>query len=193
MQSLQSRILGAWPALRVKTPGELLRILKNKVLKASNDDKMHQGFGVDMIDKWIQLDPRNVRRPKEAPPDAFVIVGGMKDFGRDPANARLIRDDGAWLHFSITVRNASDILEICGYDFELVFPEDMVPPNGPMPSFYRIDLNFKDHPNEARELRSHCHPGHEELQAPAPVMTPDEILDLLIWGMRPRDPDKMRA
>jgi hypothetical protein len=110
-----------------------------------------------------------------------------------PVNARLVRDDGAWLHFTITVLKASDTLAIRAYDFELVFPEDMVLPKGRMPLFYRIDLNTERHPNAARELRSHCHPGHDDLQAPAPVMSPDEILDLLIWGMRPRRVDKTRA
>lgn len=191
MQSLQNRILGAWPSLRAKTPAELLRSLRSKLLKASNGGLLRTGS--NEIHKWVKLDPPDVPPPEEAPRDANIIIGAIKDFHRDPASARLIRDDGAWLHFTITALEAPDLLQILAYDFELVFPEEMALPKGPMPSFYRIDLNFKDHPNEARELRSHCHPGHDELLAPAPVMTPDEILDLLIWGMRPRDADKTRA
>lgn len=191
MQSLQNRILGAWPLLRAKTPAELLRSLRSKLLKASNGGLLRTGS--DEIHKWVKLDPPDVPRPEEAPADANVIVGAIKDFQRNPASARLVRDDGAWLHFTITVLKASDLLEICGYDFELVFPAHLVLPEGRLPPFYRVDLNFKDHPNEARELRSHCHPGHDDLQAPAPVMSPDEVLDVLIWRMRPRHVDKMRA
>lgn len=131
MQSLQNRILDAWPSLRARTPAELQRSLRNKLLKASNHGLLRTGS--DEIYKWVKLDPPDVPRPADAPADANVIIGAIKDFHRDPANARLIRDDGAWLHFSITVRNAPDALELCGYDFELVFPEDMVSPGGGMP------------------------------------------------------------
>jgi len=193
MQPLQNRILGAWPSLKAKTASELLRSLKNKLLKARNGGLLGSNVGHDVIEKWVKLDPPDVPRPEEAPPDALIIVGGEKDFRRDPTKARLVRDDGAWLHFSITLPEASNGLELLAYDFELIFPEDMVLPQGPMPPFFRIDLNLPGHRNEDRELRSHCHPGSDDLQAPAPVMTPEEILDLLIWGMRPRNPDKPRT
>jgi hypothetical protein len=183
MQSLQNRILGAWPSLRARTPAELLRGLKNKFLKASNGGLLRRGIGLDVIEKWVKLDP----------PGVSVIAGGVKDFRRAPENAYLVRDDGAWLHFTILVREGSASLEMLGYDFELVFPEEMALPKGGMPPFFRIDLNLPGHENEEREMRSHLHPGHDDLQAHAPVMSPDEILDLLIWGMRPRRADKTRA
>jgi hypothetical protein len=191
MQSLQSRILGVWPSLKPRTSAELLQGLRSKLLKASNGGLLRTGS--DEIQKWVKLDPPGVPRPEKAPPDAKIIIGAIKDFRRDATSARLIRDDGAWLHFTITAIEVPDRLQIIAYDFELVFPQDMVPPEGSMPRFYRVDLNLPGHGNEERELRSHCHPGNDDLLAPAPVMTPDEILDLLIWGMRPRDADKMRS
>jgi hypothetical protein len=157
------------------------------LVKARHGGLLGRNVGFDVIEKWVKVDPPEVPRPEEAPLDARVIAGGVKDFRRDPGNAYLVRDDGAWLHFTILVREISGSLEMLGYDFELVFPEGQVPP------FYRIDLNLPGHENEDRALRSHCHPGSDDLQAPAPVMTPEEILDLLIWGMRPRNPDKPRG
>jgi hypothetical protein len=157
MHSVQKRILDGWPSLRAKTPAELLRGLRSKLLKASNGGLLRTGS--DQIHKWVRLDPLDVRRPEETPPDANIIVGAIKDFGRDPANARLIRDDGAWLHFTITALEAADRLQILAYDFELVFPDGHTPP------FFRIDLNLPGHENEEREMRSHLHPGHDDLQA----------------------------
>lgn len=132
----------------------------------------------------VQLECSNERERE------FAITGGIKDFRRNSASARLIRNDLAWLHFTLTVReHAPGRLEMLGYDFELVFPDGHIPP------FVRFDLNLPGHRNEARELRSHVHPGNDNdgLQLPAPVMTPEELLELLLVRLRTRDPENPRA
>lgn len=52
-----------------------------------------------------------------------------------------------------------------------------------MPKFVRFDLNMPGHHNEAPGLRCHLHPGHDDLQVPAPFMKPLEIVDLCVYGL----------
>lgn len=112
------------------------------------------------------------------------LVDGKKPFKRDLKDARLVRSDGAWLHFTLTLRcgkgkkGKNKVEELWAYDFELVFPD------GEHPAFVRFDLNEPDHENEAREIRSHMHPGNDDLLVPAPVMTPEELLDVLVRRLR---------
>ncbi|MFI5298711.1 MAG: hypothetical protein ACHREM_11490 [Polyangiales bacterium] len=120
--------------------------------------------------------------PTGAPPGAEAIVGGVKDFRREQPNGGLQRDDGAWFHFTLTLVPSGDELSVHAYDFEIVFPE------GHAPSFVRFDLNEPDHPNEARALRSHVHPGNDDLLGPAPMMTPHESLELMLEGFRQHRP-----
>src|SRR5207249_273661 len=112
-----------------------------------------------------------------------------KDFKRERSSARLVRDDDAWIHFTVTVKQEKRALVLVAYDFEIVFPD------GCQPAFFRADLNPPDHPNAAREVRSHVHPGNDEYQWPAPVLTPREVLELFLArpGLRPRDAGKPRG
>jgi hypothetical protein len=61
----------------------------------------------------------------------------------------------------------------------------------------RVDLTAVaraiDHRNETRELRSHLHPGSDDILAPAPLMSPLEILGLFIDGLRRPEGRKPRA
>ncbi|MBC7977651.1 MAG: hypothetical protein H7138_21960 [Myxococcales bacterium] len=120
---------------------------------------------------------------------AYCIVGGAKNLKRDRSLAHFTRDDDAWFDFTITVREQAGQLELLAYDFEIRFP-----PGRGVP-FVRFDLNLPAHRNEDRELRSHQHPGSDDLQMPAPLMTPTEVLALFVEGLRlatnrdkPRDP-----
>jgi hypothetical protein len=59
-------------------------------------------------------------------------------------------------------------------------PEDEV-----SPSFVRFDLNKPGHDNAVVGERCHMHVGSDRYSAPAPLMTPLDILDLFIHGLRP--------
>jgi hypothetical protein len=113
--------------------------------------------------------------------------GRVTPFDRASAAAHLVRNDGAWLHFTLTVRADAESLSLEAYSFEIVFP------NAHHPAFLRFDLNSPGHENDEREMRSHFHPGNDDLQSPSAMMTPEEILDLLIWGLRPRNQEAARA
>jgi len=179
MERVQKRILGATPQLEAPTPKELLRQIRKVLIDALADGKLkiqqHVIYsGVKLINE-------------EGKPE-YTLSGGTKDFKRRPENAILCRDDQAWLHFTMTLRStARDVLEMLAYDFELVFPPDH------KPEFVRLDLNPPEHENEKRGLRSHVHPGSDDLQLPAPWMTPVEILKLMLYGLRPRDPNRPRS
>lgn len=109
-----------------------------------------------------------------------AIVGGEKDQSRLKDLPRFKRSDGAWFHFTLTVaeRTKHQHVALVGYDFELVFPD------GAQPAFVRFDLNPPDHHNEEEGLRSHMHPGTDDFSAPSPLMSPLEILDVLLYDLR---------
>lgn len=105
-----------------------------------------------------------------------------KNFHRDPSLPHFRRDDGAWFDFSITVAQRRGGLELIGYNFEIRFDD------GPT-RFIRFDLNEPDHHNEARHLRAHIHPGSDDLQLPSPLMSPLEVLEIVLHGLR-ADPER---
>lgn len=114
-----------------------------------------------------------------------AIVGGEKRFHQEDGGVVLLRDDGAWFHFTITLRyrRAPAAIELLGYNFEIVFPHG---PRGPR--FLRWDFNPPGHTNAQRSLRAHLHPGVDEeaenAQVPTPVMHPTELLSLFIERLR---------
>lgn len=120
--------------------------------------------------------------PPEAPPRCAGIYGGEKDFKRSGARPCFRRIDGAWFVFTITVRSLTRTqIELLAYDFELCFPARDQQEAG-LPRFVRFDLNLPGHGNDAKGLRCHVHPGHDDLSAPAPLMSPVELLDLFLTG-----------
>jgi len=87
-----------------------------------------------------------------------AITGGPKEFSRltdsIDCDTRLVREDGAGIHFTITVEEVpgSQHIDLYAYDFELYFPT-----KSPT-EFIRFDLNERDHRNDGDGLRSHLHP-----------------------------------
>ena len=84
---------------------------------------------------------------------------------------------------------------VLAYDAEIRFPTEPTtkPREGNkhrLPPYIRYDLNFATtrggaaHDNVDRGLRSHCHPGHDALQAPSPLFHPLDLLDLLVYRLR---------
>jgi hypothetical protein len=116
--------------------------------------------------------------------NTIEIVGGAKNFDRDPSKPHFARADGCWFDFAITLKEANKSVEFLGFDFEIRFPEVM------SVKFLRFDLNFPEHNNKERGLRFHIHPGHDDLMIHAPPMSPLEILQLFIFGLE--IPDKLR-
>lgn len=154
----------------------LFLALKSVLRDAYEEDRLK--CTLSDIDKNVQLVPG--QRDLGAV-GAWEIVGGIKDFKRRPESARLRRSDGAWVHFSVaTCCRAPNQLDVLAYNFELVFARGERAQEH-CSRFVRVDLNLeKSDNNRIRELRSHLHPGHDDIQLPWPVAEPANLLrDLL--------------
>jgi hypothetical protein len=138
----------------------------------------------------------SIELPKLGKQRVIVIRGGIEiNRDRDPSLPCFKRSDGAWFDFHIHLRpydgeleHHRGSLELLGYGYEIRFPVEL----GCDVRWLRFDLNHPGHPNEAKGVRSHFHPGDEELQAPSAVLHPQEALELLLSDLL-TFPDKPRA
>jgi hypothetical protein len=156
--------------------------LRNALIAASNRRLLRTSPGailkqVRMLDEpppmlAEQLSTHKLRE------GAYCIVSGDKSYDRDRSTAHLVRDDGAWFDFTITVREHAGKLDLITYNFEICFPYAMGAP------FLRFDLNIPEHRNQQRELRSHLHPGSDDIYVPSPKMHPAELIALFVSGLR---------
>ena len=179
MKSLQDRLeasLARLPATAQELHEALRRILQQAVRAEALRTPPYE------VSKLLRLTSSQSKQGGSL----IAITGGPKDFSRldnevDPKE-RLVRDDGAVIHFSISVKElpGSDRVRLHAYDFELYFPLKQ-----PM-WFVRFDLNEPGHENQDLGLRSHLHPSHEDLQVPSPVLSPMEVLSFLLYRMRLR-------
>lgn len=171
---------------------ELHRQLRSELIRASDTGSLRTSPAE--IHRHVRLLPEPPQqitdqlREHGLHGEAFCIVGGEKNQSRDRDIAHLKRSDDAWFDFSIVVRQGGAQLELLAYDFEIRFPPGMGSP------FLRFDLNLPAHRNEAREMRCHLHPGSDDIQVPAPLMSPSELLALFINGACfPADRTKRRT
>ena len=161
---------------------ELRQELRNVLRKASDTGKLrtspHQIY--QLVEVLREPPPPVARqlRERELHTNAYCIVGGEKNLKRDRRLAHFTRDDDSWFDFTITVREEGGRLELLAYDFEIRFPPGAGTP------FLRFDLNLPAHRNEDRDLRSHLHPGSNDILVPAPLMSPTEVLTLFLDGLQ---------
>jgi len=108
-----------------------------------------------------------------------IAVGSVRNFNRTKELPHFTRPDGGWFDFQLQVKEEDGRAEIIAYDFELRLPRDAGF------DFVRFDLNPPGHPNQDDGLRSHLYLNADDdgLAAPAPVMSPFEILDLFVHGL----------
>lgn len=120
---------------------------------------------------------------------AVALEVGSPNFHQDPTLPHFRRDDGAWFDFRLVVRERRGRpLELVAYGFEVRFPVHF---GGP--AWVRFDLNPPGHHNDDRGLRCHVHPFTNDWSVPAPVLTPLELLHLVVVGLRPRTAGLFRA
>ncbi|MCB9760595.1 MAG: hypothetical protein H6739_12205 [Alphaproteobacteria bacterium] len=179
LSALQARCCDPEPELEAQTPKRLFQQLRKRLLEAHERDGVLASSWNDVLG-LVKISPRP---EKLGDHDVFLITGGMKNQHRDPKIAHLRRTDGAWFDFSVAVSSRRGPLRLIGYNFELRFPEPA------RVRWIRYDLSPPGHPNDARDLRSHMHPGDDDIQLPAPMMSPLELLDLfLVWTPLPERP-----
>ena len=178
-QALQDRLLRV-PDLEAHSKEELLRQVRGYLRLAINDEVLTNA--PDEPFRLVKLDPA---RNKEE----FLIVGGDKNEARDVNLSCFRRADGGWFHFALTGRQKSrTAIELLGYNFEYCFPGSPV-------QFVRFDLSSplgEATANIDRGLRSHLNPGRDDIQVPAAALTWQELLDLCVYRLTPRDPDRRR-
>jgi|GEM_PF-3580835 len=172
MIPLAARIAATSVAIDARSAGDYLqREIRPRLLKAIHEERLDAG---------LHEISRSVRVTRsERVTDAFDLVGGRRNFDRDPALADLRTPDGGWITFSAVLRPNGDTLEILAYTFERVFRSDA------QPRFVRFDYNVPDHDNDKRGLRSHVHPGNDDMQLPSPILAPHELIELLLGEMGP--------
>lgn len=161
---------------------DLFRGLRTELIEASNTKAILESpQDVFQRVKLLPEPPAQILdhlRARNLHERAFCILGGEKNPSRDHGIRHFQRADDAWFDFSIVVRERSERLDLLAYDFELRFPPGFGVP------FLRFDLNLPQHPNEARDIRCHLHPGSDDILVPAPLMTPSELLTLFIEGVQ---------
>lgn len=172
---LQRRLSAATSTLPV-TPRKLYDEVYALLLRAIREQVLQNGMYT--VKKLLRLTADPKGRPR-----CWVLTGGPIDFGRvaDPdPGARFVRADGGVVHFHMTLleRDVQSI-EVLAYGFEVYFPS-----REPI-AFVRFDLNFRGHGNDEVGLRSHLHPGNDDLQLPSPVLEPLEALLLVLRGCQP--------
>ncbi|MDC3954132.1 hypothetical protein [Polyangium jinanense] len=177
--ALQERVTGLVPPLP-ESPDALFKEIRQHLWQAADQGALRtppQGI------------MRLLKRTSEGQPRGQVaITGGEKNEKRTRDRAHFERDDGAWFDFAITVAYEPGVpLVLLGYNFEIRFPDLQ------SPLFVRFDVNLPGHENEALGIRSHLHPGSDDLQVPAPFMSPLEVLDDVVYGLRLREGRKPRA
>ncbi|WP_434299702.1 hypothetical protein [Corallococcus exiguus] len=184
MLKLQERLegtLGTLPATATELHDALRQILQKAVRTESLTTPPYKASGLLVFSESKEKSRRGG--------PVYAIAGGPKDFVRRTADVdpkeRIVRDDGAVIHFTITVEEppGAGVLFIHSYDFELYFPQ-----NGPV-GFVRFDLNKLEHKNSDLGVRSHLHPSHENLLVPSPLLSPTELLCFLVYGLRLRRED----
>lgn len=167
-RALQARLCGLLPPLPASAD-DLFSALRKSLRDASDEGRLstkpHEIF------KLLKLSSTGKGET--------AILGGEKNFQRTRDKAHFARADGAWFDFTITVAHAGrdKSLILVAYDFEIRFPEHV------KPTFVRFDLNQPGHDNETLGLRSHLHPGSDDLSVPSPLMSPLEILDVILHGL----------
>ena len=151
---------------------QLYREIRSYLIKASDRRLLLES--PDVIRKYLRYLGPDAR-------DYFdIAIGTVRNFHRTKELPHFTRKDGGWFDFQLQVKEGDGRADIIAYDFELRLPAD----SGF--DFLRFDLNPPGHDNEADGLRSHMHINGDDdgLAAPAAVMSPFEILDLFLHGLR---------
>ena len=180
---LQERLL-SYPGIQAESEADLLRQLRNYLRQAIEDETL-QHAPEDLYQLVKKMAAKNR--------DEFLIVGGDKNEQHDPNLPSLRRADGSFFHFTLTCRQKSrEPVELLGYNFELCFA---AAPNARR-EYVRFDLTSptgEATANIERGMRSHLHPGSDDIQVPAAALTPIELLDLCVYRLKPRDSARRRA
>jgi hypothetical protein len=135
---------------------------------------MLDGAANDRRLRSTMSDIRQVLKPPyRSGADEVITVGDRRNFQRSTAHPHLVRNDGVWFDFAITLRDWA----VIAWSFEVRFPDQV-------PAFVRFDLNP---PGHANTVRCHLHPGTDDDGLSVPLAadwTPEQVLGLMLNGLR---------
>jgi hypothetical protein len=146
-------------------------------------DEMRQTLEVAHADGLLKQAVHQIKplyRSTEPDARGFMVITGGKRAETWAAGDQLARDDDARFNFTVVARYTKAAApELVAYHFNLAFP------GAHAPAFVRFDCNeahFADASRDASRspLRCHTHPGHAQMTVPSPVLSPVEILDLIL-------------
>lgn len=185
-QALQGRILSAPPGMPI-LPTDLHSEISTLLATAYED-----GWLVgDSSEVWRMVKLSTSRGPSDPSQVTLVINLGDKDQKRNTKRSRdlphFVRFDDAWFDFALTaIADKKNPIRLDSYSFEIRFPLWLgQPPDEQRPHFLRFDLNPPEHDNTAIGDRCHMHIGSDLFSMPSPWMSPLEILEEFIYGLRP--------
>lgn len=190
---LQERQLGDSLILEgAQRAKDVTKPLRRRLVRAFRDEVLKEDYQ-HLVHKTTAF----VDLPNGGKQEVTVVYGGREiNRDRDPRLPHFRRVDGAWFDFHIHLRRYDGerdehrgSLELFGYGYEIRFPPEF----GCDVRWLRFDLNHPGHDNEARGVRSHFHPGDENLQAPSTVLHPEEALELLLSDQLLSIPEKRRT
>ena len=180
---LPERIAKTAPLINVRSPRDYLeRVLRPCLLSAANEGKL--AVGPHAISRNIRIDGPSTQVSDKHAAD---LVGGRRNNERREEQADLLTPDGGWLSFSAVLRPKDSKVEVVAYNVERVYRRD----DGP--HWIRFDFSPPGHDNDQRGMRSHVHPGDDDLQLPAPIFAPHELIALLLDPPGPSGDRKPRA
>ena len=154
------------PSAYWKLRDEMRQMLENAHAEGFLKQAVHQ---IRPLYKCTEPDARGV----------IMISGGKRTERWDTAE-QFARDDDARFNFTVVARYAKAAdPELIAYHFNLAFPGNHVP------GFVRFDCNEAHFADAFRDaslspLRCHVHPGHSRMTVPSPLLSPLEILDLIL-------------
>ncbi|MEM9459028.1 MAG: hypothetical protein AAGF11_32925 [Myxococcota bacterium] len=189
LSRLQDQILGGTALILVgmRNVKEVKRSIRSRLLRGFREGVLKADY-TNLVWHKKQWFP-------EYEQELIAVLGGVEiNRQRDPSLPHFERVDGSWFDFHIHLRpydgehsEHRGALELFGYGYEIRFPTKL----GLDLPWLRFDLNHPRHDNEFRAVRAHFHPGDEDLQAPSPVLHPDQALELLLSKLLQR-PSKRR-
>lgn len=165
-RNVESRLLSAPPPPLPAEPGDLFKQIRTALLSASDENILRSA-------------PHDVMRRlhMQGGQGEVVLIHGGETFDKGQPEGRFFDfSDGSRLSFGCTIDYRAASPSLLAYRFHLRFPP------GGRPAFLRLDLNPEPKENSLVEPRCHIHPGVEEVRLPAPLMSPLEILGILLFG-----------
>lgn len=177
LEALEKRILEAAPAIPDK-----FWMLKEEIRKilaeAALDGCLRHSFR--------EIEPL-IKSSREPDQHGIASIAGGDRHEVWEGKKQIERNDGARVNFAIQVGYPAPLTlrkkpEIVAYHFHLAFQD------GHQPLFVRFDLNeanfVKGGIRDAvySPLLCHMHPGHGEMTVPSMVLSPQEVLDILLRG-----------